>query len=54
MTEDRSVTKAREEIFDALRFLAPDEAHRLLKGMTENMAKVSERYDALLLDAICR
>lgn len=48
----KSVDKASEEIFDAVRFLAPDEAHKLLQGMADRMKALADKYDRLLQDAI--
>lgn len=49
---NQSIEKAREQIFDALRFLAPDEAERILREMANSMKGVAEKYDRLLQDAI--
>ena len=45
--------KAREQIFDAVRFLAPDEAHEVLKDCAASLKKLAEEYDRKLADAIC-
>lgn len=52
MSTDQSIAKAREEIFDALRFLAPGEAERILREMAEEMKKLADKYDRLLEEAI--
>lgn len=44
--------RAKQEIFDAVRFLAPDEAERLLRELAEAMKRASEQYDRILEDAI--
>jgi hypothetical protein len=48
-----SMDKAREQIFDAVRFLAPDEAHEVLKDCAAALKKLAEEYDRKLADAIC-
>lgn len=48
-----SMDKAREQIFDAVRFLAPDEAHEVLKDCADSLKKLAEEYDRKLADAIC-
>lgn len=48
-----SMDKAREQIFDAVRFLAPDEAHEVLKDCAAALKKLAEDYDRKLADAIC-
>ncbi len=52
MSTEQSVAKAREEIFNALRFLAPDEAERILREMADAMKKLADKYDRLLEEAI--
>ena len=49
----KATEKASEAIFDAVRFLAPDEAHRLLAEAAERMKVLADKYDALLQDALC-
>ena len=48
----QSIERAREEIFNAVRFLAPDEAERILREMADAMKKVATEYDRLLERAI--
>ena len=52
-TEDYSITRAREQIYDALRFLNPSEAERILSEMARDMKKLADRYDQMLLETIC-
>jgi hypothetical protein len=52
MSREPHLTRAKEEIFDAVRFLAPDEAERVLREMAEAMKRLAEKYDHLLADAI--
>jgi hypothetical protein len=49
---DTTLDRAREEIFNALRFLAPDEAERILREMADAMKKLASKYDDLLAEAI--
>lgn len=48
-----SERKARQDIYDALRFLAPDEAEKILREMAQDMKKLADRYDRLLEETIC-
>ena len=48
----QSIERAREEIFNAVRFLAPDEAERILREMADAMKEVARKYDRLLEGAI--
>lgn len=52
MNEDRSITRAREEIYEALRFLAPHVAEEILKQLHEDMKKLADRYDRLLQEMV--
>ena len=52
MTEDRSITRAREEIYEALRFLAPHVAEGILKQLYEDMKKLADKYDRLLQELV--
>lgn len=51
--EEISVTRAREQIYDALRFLNPSEAERILTEMAKDMKKLADKYDQLLQETIC-
>jgi hypothetical protein len=51
-TEEHSITRAREQIFDALRFLNPTEAERILSEMARDMKKLADKYDRLLEETI--
>lgn len=50
--EDRSITKARQEIYDALRFLNPSVAEEILKDLHQDMKNLADKYDRMLSD-IC-
>jgi hypothetical protein len=52
MTEEYSITRAREQIFDALRFLNPADAERILSEMARDMKKLADKYDRLLEETI--
>jgi hypothetical protein len=51
-TEEYSITRAREQIFDALRFLNPTDAERILSEMARDMKKLADKYDRLLEETI--
>lgn len=50
--DDKSIQRAREQIYDAVRFLAPDEAHRILKEAADSTKKLADKYDRLLQEAL--
>lgn len=50
---DHALERAREQIFEAIRFLAPDEAERELRELANAMKVVADKYDRELLNAIC-
>lgn len=50
---DHALERAREQIFEAVRFLAPDEAERELRELANAMKVVADKYDRELLNAIC-
>lgn len=52
-TRNGSMDKAREQIYDAVRFLAPDEAHEVLKDCADSLKRLADKYDRELADAIC-
>jgi hypothetical protein len=52
--DDRRITKAKETIFDAVRFLAPDEVERLLREMADSMKRLADQYDDNLHNIICK
>jgi hypothetical protein len=52
--DDRSIIRAKEAVFDAVRFLAPDEAQRLLQELADSMKKLADEYDSNLASVICR
>lgn len=52
--EDRRIIRAKEEVFDAVRFLAPDELHRLFQELADDMKNLADEYDRKLAFVICR
>lgn len=52
MIEDRSITRAREEIYNALRFLAPHVAEEILRELHADMKKLADKYDRLLQEMV--
>lgn len=50
--EEASVRRAREQIFDALRFLNPTDAERILSELAREMKKLADKYDRLLEETI--
>lgn len=52
MLSDRHLERSKQEIFDAVRFLAPDEAERLLRELADAMKRLADSYDRQLQDAI--
>lgn len=46
-------TKAREEIYDAVRFLPPRVAQQLLEDISKDLKKVIEKYERELEYSIC-
>lgn len=44
---------AKERVFDEVRFLAPDEVHRLFRELAEATEKLADEYDRRLQHAIC-
>lgn len=48
-----ALEKAREQIFDAIRFLAPDGAERELRELANQMKLLADKYDRELSNAIC-
>lgn len=51
--DDRRIQRAKEEVFDAVRFLAPDEVHRLFKELTDATKKLADDYDRKLAEIVC-
>lgn len=51
-TGDVRLDRTKQEIFDAVRFLAPDEAERLLRELADAMKDVASKYDRMLEDAV--
>ena len=49
---DVHLQRAKEEIFDAVRFLAPDEAERILRELADSMKGVAEKYDRMLEEVV--
>lgn len=49
---DLRLDRAKEQIFDAIRFLAPDEAHKVLKDLTDGMKGLADKYDRMLEDGV--
>lgn len=52
MSREPHLAKAKQEIFDAVRFLAPDEAERLLRELADSMKRIADQYDRMLEDAV--
>ena len=50
--DDKRIHRAKEQVFDAVRFLAPDEAHKVLKDLEDGMKHLSEKYDRDLENVI--
>lgn len=47
-SRDPLTNKAKEEIFDAIRFLAPDVAEQVLRELADGMKKLANEYDRKL------
>lgn len=50
---DHALERAREQIFEAVRFLAPDEAERELRELANAMKVLADKYERDLSYAIC-
>ena len=44
--------RAKQEVFEAVRFLAPDELHKLFKDLADATEKLGEEYDNRLADIL--
>jgi hypothetical protein len=53
MMNDRDIQRAKEQVFDAMRFLAPADVHRVFKELAESTEKLAEEYDRKLQGLIC-
>lgn len=49
---DLRIDRAKEQIFDAIRFLAPDEAHKVLNDLADGMKDLADKYDRMLEDVV--
>jgi len=50
--EDQKITRAKEQVFDAVRFLSPSEVHELFKDLASATEKLADEYDRKLGDLI--
>jgi uncharacterized protein YydD (DUF2326 family) len=54
MLDDRQIQRAKEAIYDEVRFLAPGEVQRIFEELAAATKVLADKYDAMLQDAICR